>query len=143
MNVIRHDIDTEERVENSQRLKDLYKKYNMAIRQYSQTAKKEKIDKKERQIRRQIFKQTFKEQAYKICSNEDELCDIVIDLCYQSNTSKQFAWDIVGKTIISNLLKKNNYKLNYPSRDDNGDIEFGGYRFSMQEKYVGSEDEIE
>jgi hypothetical protein len=125
------------------KIKELYEEYNRAIRQYSQTVKKERIEKEEKQVRRQQFKETFKQMAYEICNNEEELCDMIIDLCYKSNTSKQFAWDVVGETIINNLLKKNNYKYSYPIMDENGDIEFGGYKFSMQEKYVGSEDEIE
>lgn len=116
----------------------LYKEYNRAIRQYAQTVKKERIEKEERKVQRQIFKDDFKQRAIEICNNEDELCDIVIDLCYKNNTSKQFAWDIVGKTIINNLLKRNGYKITYPVLDEKGDIEFGGYKFSMKEKYVGS-----
>jgi hypothetical protein len=124
-------------------VKKIYEEYNRAIRQYSQTIKKEKVEKEERQMRRQLFKDTFKEKAYEICNNEDELCNIVIDLCYKSNTSKQFAWDIVGETIIKNLLIRNNYKIHYPELDENGDIEFNGYKFSMQEKMVESEDDID
>lgn len=124
-------------------IQKLHEEYNREIRQYSQTIKKEKIEKEERKIKRQVFKDDFKQRAIEICSNEDELCDIVVDLCYRNNTSKQFAWDIVGKTMINNLLKKNEYKFTYPVLDDNGDIEFGGYRFSMKEKYIRSEVEIE
>jgi sulfur relay (sulfurtransferase) DsrC/TusE family protein len=129
--------------EDYKKVKILLEEYNREIRQYAQTTKKEKIEKEERKLKRQIFKDTFKEKAFEICNNEDELCNMIVDLCYKSNTSKQFAWDIVGETIIKNLLKHNNYKIIYPTLDENGDIEFGGYKFSMQEKIIGSEDEIE
>ena len=53
-------------------------------------------------------------ECFKICNNEEQLCNIVLDLCYQKNTSKQFAWDVCGDLIIQRLLQKNNYIINYP-----------------------------
>lgn len=70
------------------------------------------------------FIHRFKMFASQICSNEYELCDIVVDICYQTEGSKQFAWDVAGSTIIKNLLRKNDYLINYPSR--------GGYEFEYQ-----------
>ena len=34
--------------------------------------------------------------------------------------------------IIQNLLKRNNYKITYPTLDPDGDIEFNGMKFSMK-----------
>ena len=74
----------------------------------------------------------FKEQCTRICPNEDALCNIVLDLCYKSNTSKQFAWTVCGDVIIRHLLEANDYTISVPIKDDNGDIEYCGERFSMQ-----------
>ena len=69
--------------------------------------------------------------------NED-LVNIVIDLCYNSNNSKQFAWDIAGNEILLNLLKKNNHEVSIPILDDcNGDIEFNGHKFRVDRVKVG------
>ncbi|MBP0064346.1 hypothetical protein JYQ78_14230, partial [Anaerobutyricum hallii] len=66
-----------------------------------------------------------------------ELCNIVLDLCYsKSKYSKQFAWDICGETFIQNLLRRNNYRISYPTLDNNGDIEYLGMRFSMKEAEI-------
>lgn len=72
----------------------------------------------------------FKEKAHEACPNSKMLCDIILDLCYTSDRTKAFAWDICGEQIIENLLVKNNFELSYITRDDYGDIEFNGYRFS-------------
>lgn len=86
--------------------------------------------------RRMVFANNFKSKALELCNNEDELCNIVIDLCYTTNESKQFAWDLCGETIISNLLRRSNGSMTYPIMDDDGDMEFGGMRFSMETVYV-------
>lgn len=71
------------------------------------------------------------------------LCDIIIDLCYSSSKSKQFAWDICGEVIIENLLEKNNHMMNYPVLvKSNGEFEFGGEQFIMCQKKIKEEEEL-
>lgn len=89
--------------------------------------------------RRLLFAKNFREKALELCNNEDELCNIVVDLCYDTNESKQFAWDLCGGTIVNNLLRESSGCIKYPSLDDDGDIEFNGMTFSMKETYIGGE----
>lgn len=121
---------------------ELYKEYQYNMQQYSQMSRDKNIDKNERQNKRNIFKSNFKRKAFEICNNEDEVCDIILDICYNTNHSKQFAWDIIGKTIIRNLLDKNNYTYYYPILDNEGDIEFCGQYFSMKQKQIKTCEEI-
>lgn len=77
----------------------------------------------------------FKSMCEEICPDEKALCDIIIDLCYSSSKSKQFAWDICGDIIIKNLLEKNNHIINYPVLvKAEGDFAFGGEQFIMRKK---------
>ena len=123
-------------------IKDLYEEYLLITKQHTQTnhGKEDKDDKK---IKRYAFIQDFKKRAYEICNNSEELCNIVVDLCYTNNSSKQFAWDICGDTIIDNLLTKSEYVIEYPIANDNGDIEFSGERFSLFFKKLDCEDNYE
>lgn len=84
---------------------------------------------------REEFARNFKMRAEKKCSNKYELCDIVLDLCYQSENSKQFAWDVAGDTIIENLLKRNNYVIRYPFYGGD-EFEYQGDSFSMMEAHL-------
>ncbi len=85
----------------------------------------------------------FKASCEKICPDEKELCDIIIDLCYSSEKSKQFAWDVCSKTILHNLLEKNNYIISYPVLTNNtGEFEFGGEQFNIHTKILKGEEEI-
>lgn len=115
------------------KIKKIYEKYKRELSSYMQYAKSERIQSEDRQIQKYLLKEQFKKECLSQCPNEEILCNIVLDLCYaKSKSSKQFAWDICGDTIIQNLLKRNNYMITYPVKDDNGDIEFQGMKFKLQ-----------
>jgi hypothetical protein len=101
------------------------------------------LEKEDIDIARLDFIKEFQCEATLICSNKYELCNILVDLCYSSNNSKQFCWDICGRTIIENLLMKNNYKVNVPIKCGGGDISFGGEKFKMFEVEYEIEDVVE
>lgn len=114
------------------KIKKIYDKYINETKNYIQYAKSERLRSEELQIQKYLFKERFKRQCLEQCPNEEYLCDIVLDLCYSgTKKSKQFAWDICGDMFIKNLLKRNDYKISYPKLDSDGDIEFGGNKFSM------------
>ena len=81
--------------------------------------------------------ESFKESCDALCLDEKVLCNIVLDLCYTTNKSKQFAWDMCGETIVSNLVAKHNNSMQFPVLCVDGDFEFKGERFSMKEVCIG------
>lgn len=85
------------------------------------------------------FVTRFRTCCFKICPNEDELCNIVLDLCYRTNSSKRFAWDVAGDVIIKNLLRKNGYKMSFPIYGGN-EFEYNGETFSMVTVTLNGED---
>lgn len=117
-------------------VQSIYEQYGRRVQQFSQDVKTFNISDDERIAARNTFRELFIKECYEICPNKYVLCNIVIDLCYSNNKSKQFAWDLCGDVIVENLLKKNNMKITYPEKDDNGDITYCGYRFSMKEKLI-------
>lgn len=82
-------------------------------------------------LRRQVMVKNFKRKCYEVCSDPDKLCNIILDICYSKNNSKQFVWDVCGDNIINILLEKNNHTIYFPAMDIDGDISFGGYNFKM------------
>lgn len=127
------------------KVKELHNEYTkkMILNSLTNLSKKIRMTKEEKQLNKIIFTQDFKRRALEICNDMDELCNIVIEMCYKTTNSKQFAWDVCGEQIIRNLLKKNNYMINYPIQDDNGSIEFGGMRFSLcNEKIIDDEETL-
>jgi len=119
----------------------IYQDYIDKVQKFQQTVKRERLKDEEVTESRISFVNAFKEECEKVCPDEKQLANIVLDMCYSTNKSKQFAWDVSGNVFINNLLEKNKYIINYPEEYVNGDIEFGGLTFKMNKKQIGGFDE--
>lgn len=114
----------------------LYENHNAMVQQYIRTRKAEfrqdsAIDIK---THRHTFIQQFESKCYSVCSNAEQLCDIILDICYSKEGTKQFAWDVCGNVMIHNLLVKHEEVLLYPMLDPDGEFEYNGLRFAMKQK---------
>ncbi len=124
------------------KIENIKKEYDDSMKFYQQTAKTMRLDKEEMAENRTMMLMKFRSACECICPNALELCEILLDMCYTTNKSKQFVWDVCGDTIIQTLLKKNNYIIHYPAlTETKGDFEFGGESFIMKEKRL-REDEL-
>lgn len=122
---------------NYRAIEKIKSEYDDAVKFYQQSANKQRLDKDETSLNRAIMLLKFRADCEKICPNEKELCDIVIDLCYSSARSRQFAWDICKDVIISNLLEKNNHMIHYPVLiPTGGEFEFAGEQFIICKKQL-------
>lgn len=117
--------------------------YDDLVKAYQESCKKERIEKDEAALNRSLMLMKFKAKCEEKCSDEKELCDILIDMCYSTTKSKQFVWDICGDVIVDNLLKQNGYVINYPEKVEyNEEFEFGGELFVMKSKCITKEDDV-
>lgn len=115
----------------------IYQDYQMRIDSFQKKIKSEKLDTFECWQQRQIFISHFKQECEIVCSNESELCDIVLDICYKAEKTKQFAWDICGEVILNNLLRNNGGVIHFPQLvDGDGEFEYCGNNFVMVEKVI-------
>ena len=122
-------------------IEQVYKEYNIRVDAFLCSTEIKRMDKDSSLSERQRFVETFKTDCAMICPNEEELCDIVLDLCYRSERTKQFAWDICGDVIIRNLLSKAGNIIYYPKRvEKDGEFVYCGEQFVMCEKAIGQED---
>lgn len=124
-------------------IEKLKTEYHESVKYYKQLANKQRLDKEDVLINRNILLLNFKSRCEEICPNEKELCDIIIDLCYSSAKSKQFAWDICGDRIIQNLLEQNQNLLHYPALvKEEGEFEFAGEQFIMCKKEIREDEDL-
>lgn len=119
----------------------LYESYNKRLRSYAVFANYERVDEYDTFSRMSEMRAEFEQECVKVCPNRFVLCDIVLDICYTKSSTKRFAWEMCGSEIIQNLLRRNGGTITYPALDSDGDIEYGGNKFSMQETRMEVTDE--
>ena len=90
-----------------------------------------------------VLTQNLVEQLRNNCPSEDELCDILIDVCYGGNVPKSILWDTCSEIIIQRLLKQNNYKMLYPQKCEAGEFWCQGVQYCMKEIIVQGGDDCE
>lgn len=117
-------------------IKQIYNDYIADVAAFIRGLKYKNITKEEREEHEGILLDSFRRRCALVCPTNEELTNIVIDLVYSEKKSKSFAWQICGEQIIENLLKSNDYKINTPELADNGEFEFNGSNFRMNESSV-------
>lgn len=131
--------DTEYSKSDYSKIKALYERYTKERDAYFQRRRLGFIP-DEMDLDEKDFIRNFKAEAEMVCPNEQELCDIVLDLCYTKEGSKQFAWDVAGDTIIQNLLYKNAGMISYPQIGGD-EFTYCGTGFTMRTIYIGENDD--
>lgn len=124
-------------------IKQLYDDYNNAMQLFLKGTSKNDSLKEERDAFSLQLVENFSQACSAVCPSDEVLTNILIDVCYTSNKNKSFAWDIAGEHIFNNILKRNNYIIQYPIKDDNGDIEFCGQRFSLHTQQIGGDLDVD
>lgn len=122
-------------------IKKLYDDYNQRISSYMVYADYERLDEYDSFATISAMNQEFRKECILICPNRKSLCNIVLDLCYTRSATKRFAWTICGEDIIRNLLEKNGNQIRFPTACENGEIEYGGRRFTVETKEIEVDDE--
>jgi len=117
-------------------VKRLYGIYNKKNYEYLCSAKGKRQTDEDRMQWRMKIAEAFRRECALVCTNSKQLCNIVVDMCYGKDSSKQFAWDVAGNEIISNLLANTGGRIWAPHRDEDGDVVFRGERYSFDTREV-------
>lgn len=119
----------------------LYESYNKRLRNYAVFASYERVDEYDTFSRMLEMRNEFIQECTKECPDRFALCNIVLDICYQKSSTKRFAWEMCSDEIIQNLLNRNGGIISYPTLDVDGDITFGGNRFTVMKYRLEESDE--
>ena len=119
------------------KVKELYELYIKMVERAKTSHKTfKKQSNEQHQLEMMKIRVNFKNEALKLCSNEEELCNMMLDFCYGNRKSKRFVWDTFGEQIIENLKSKHD-AFSFPVQSPDGDFWFKGLRFKMVEKPLG------
>lgn len=118
-------------VDYSRRTKDqikiLYQDYMLKLQSIATAATEDEVLEEH-----QILRDEFKRECALVCPSEIELCDIIVDLCYCKEKSKQFAWDMCGDQMLINVLRTAGGVIHWPKATIRGDVVYGGRRFKLE-----------
>ena len=116
-------------------LVDLYEEYKKRTKDKRNIAEQENKEDKTKS-NNEMF-DIDRMRAREIIPNEIDLTNTLIEMSYKSTKiSRAFTWALVGDVILNNLLSKNNNTINYPVKDNEGDIVFNGNRFRLETKII-------
>ena len=122
----------------------LYEDYTSRLNGYAAYASRERLDEDESARALQVMNEEFERACAEACPDRETLCDIILDVCYSRSATRRFAWSMCGREIIQNLLKRNDWMISVPVKNDDGDVEFGGERYRVVNvKMEPEEDEEE
>ena len=139
--ILKSDIEYTQEEYNA--VKQLYDAYNRNMQLVLKQRKQNELGDDEAGFDVTYLKDIFIEECFKVCLDPEVLANIVVDLCYTSTKNKTFAWDVAGEYIFKNVLKNNGYVIKYPIKDDNGDIEFCGDKFSLYTQQIGGDSDVD
>lgn len=118
---------------NKRYKKDLLESVSKIIKEYKSELKNVRKRVSSDNLNTEQVKQSLRQQVLQnlsiACPNEETLTNIILDITYGKNVNKEMAWSLVGDGIIKNLLNKNNNIIKHIKLDDDGDIEWNGYKF--------------
>jgi len=120
-------------------VKSLYDEYNSGMQLFLKNKHQNELGDDDIGFDVIHLKEIFVAECAKACPNDEVLSNIVVDLCYTSNKNKTFAWDVAGEQIFYNVLKNSGNIIQYPVKDENGNIEFNGNRFSLYTQKIGGD----
>ena len=83
----------------------------------------------DRKERIALYQESMFRNLHDKCSNDDVLCDILLDLCKKNASSFAIVWELFHDSLIKRLVDRLDGILHSLVEDENGDIEYDGKRF--------------
>jgi len=110
-------------------LKLCYAEYAKSVKQKMSVMSRQRKDNPEISDCLRILRDGFSRDCDLICSNEVELTDMLMHICYRKSYAKDLMWSTRSEQIIKNLLLHNGEKIHIPTQDENGDVKYCGKKF--------------
>lgn len=128
--ILKSDVEYDKHTFNA--VKKIYEEYRKADNDLRKMLSCGKISSEDRVLKLNQLSEVLKNKCIEICPDSKVLCNVLVDILYKGDANKAFCWNIVGDTIIDNLLEKNGNRIAYITKDKNGEIISNGERFTKR-----------
>lgn len=118
-------------------IRKLLEDYNRRLSSYTVFADYERVDGYDASAALALMNAEFRRECDVVCPNGSALSSILLELCYGRGATKRFVWSICGPELIQNLLSKHDGKIRVPVLCENGELEFGGERYTVNTYEIG------
>lgn len=118
-------------------LRQLYREYISDTRSLARDISAKKLADGTFTMYKNVLIEYYREQCEEVVGNAEQLCNILIDICYGGSASKAFVWDICGEQIIRNLLKASDGRIYAIVRDAEGSMMYHGKRYTVKSIMAG------
>lgn len=126
--------DTPYKLSTYYRVKKLYEDFQkLAAKQTkrARVAKQGYVEGTNNSAERKLKLRQLKQDMNVLCSNDEELCNILIDICKKGQGNISIVWEMFGDVIVNRFLAANGNTANVIVPDEDGTIEYGGGRYEM------------
>lgn len=113
-------------------LRELYNEYTRDVQTLAKDISQRKLPDGSFSMYRKILVDYYRGQCEEIVGNAEQLCNILVDICYGGKANKSFVWDICGGQIVRNLLARNEGRVYAIVKDDSGTVMYRGERFAVK-----------
>lgn len=77
-----------------------------------------------------MYNESMLRHLHEKCSDDNVLCDILLDMCKKNSSSVSIVWALFPDVIINRLLKKSKNKVHALVKQDDGNIEYCGEHYN-------------
>jgi hypothetical protein len=127
------DNNFEYSVQMYNKVEKLREEYKEALQTTIKSDRRKYVDQETQAIINKILLDNFKEQTIEVCGTIEVATNVLIDICYKDNKSKDLLWELCSEQLIRNLINNGYNKIHFPIKAENGDFYFKGDKFKMEE----------
>lgn len=120
-------------------LQDLYADYTRDVQALALDVSRGKLPDGSFTMYRAILVDYYRGQCEEVVGNSDQLCNILVDICYGGKANKSFVWDMCAEQIVRNLLARNNGRIYAIVKSDDGSVVYHNERFVVKSVAVREE----
>ena len=124
-------------IEYSQRMynkvAELREEYSETLLRLTKLNLRKYMDEESKAIVTTTLRNNLIQSIIEVCGDMVVATNVLVDLCYSNSKSKELLWELCSEQLIRNLIKNGYDTIRFPIQDKDGDIEFKGMKFKMEE----------